>query len=332
MNRGQKQRAAIEQEQRAKDTTDLATTDIIPDIHGQAGKLDLALANLGWRRTALGWTHPEPSRSILFLGDFIDRGPDNRAVLRVVRDLIEAGRARAIMGNHELNALHFHTIDPETGQPLRAHVARNIDQHASFLKEFPVGAPETADALDWMRNLPLFLEARHFRAVHAAWIVDVVKGLRDLAHDGVLDHEQIIRAGRKGDPLHDLAETLTKGPELQLPKGFGFTDKGGHHRQEVRVRWWQGGAETWRDIAISVPDSNALPDGLLPDAVAASIYPPGERPVFFGHYWLSGTPVLQRQNALCLDYSAGLDGPLVTYALGESAGPLSLGNLTVHAT
>ena len=35
--------------------------DIIPDIHGQAAKLDSALAGLGWRRRALGWSHPDPA-------------------------------------------------------------------------------------------------------------------------------------------------------------------------------------------------------------------------------------------------------------------------------
>ena len=48
--------------------------DIIPDTHGQSAKLDAALAGLGWRRSALGWTHPDPDRQIVFLGDFIDRG------------------------------------------------------------------------------------------------------------------------------------------------------------------------------------------------------------------------------------------------------------------
>ena len=118
-------------------------TDLVPDLHGQAGKLDAALASLGWRRRGAGWTHPEPGRSIVFLGDFIDRGPENRAVIRTVRELMDAGRARAVMGNHELNALHFHTRHPETGEPLRAHSPKNLRQHRSFLAEFPPGAPKT---------------------------------------------------------------------------------------------------------------------------------------------------------------------------------------------
>ena len=60
----------------------MGITDIIPDIHGQAAKLRASLDTLGWRRGPAGWRHPSPGRRILFLGDFIDRGPDNTAVKR----------------------------------------------------------------------------------------------------------------------------------------------------------------------------------------------------------------------------------------------------------
>ncbi|WP_245510599.1 metallophosphoesterase [Antarcticimicrobium sediminis] len=105
----------------------MSITDIIPDIHGQAGKLRVALKNLGWQRNGLTWSHPEPDRQIVFLGDFIDRGPENGAVIQIVRELTDAGRAQAIMGNHELNAIHFHTRDPENGLPLRAHQKKNVE-------------------------------------------------------------------------------------------------------------------------------------------------------------------------------------------------------------
>lgn len=155
----------------------MCCTDIIPDIHGHAEKLRLALKNLGWCRNGTSWLHPEPDRQIVFLGDFIDRGPENAAVIRIVRELMDAGRAQAIMGNHELNALHFHTVDPETGTPLRAHSQDNLDQHESFLKEFPLGASQTKDVLDWMRGLSLFIETDGFRTVHAAWIQSAIDDL-----------------------------------------------------------------------------------------------------------------------------------------------------------
>lgn len=256
--------------------------------------------------------------------------PENRAVIHLVRDLIDTGKARAIMGNHELNALHFHTAHPETGQPLRAHSEKNLRQHASFLAEFPVGAGETHEALAWMRSLPLFLEAEGFRAVHACWVDPTIDRVRALTNDGVLSVEQLIRAADLADELFHLAEEITKGPEHKLPDGFAFRDKDGTHRDHVRLQWWNAGARTWRDIAISVPDPDDLPDVPLPGSLMAQTYPVHERPVFFGHYWLSGDPVLQAPNALCLDYSAGKDGPLVTYELHSDETLLSPDRVWLH--
>lgn len=310
----------------------MKTYDIIPDIHGQYAKLEAALAALGWRRAALSWTHPDPDRMIVFLGDFIDRGPDGRAVLKTVRQLVDDGKAKAIMGNHELNALHFHTTHPDDGRPLRDHTEKNIKQHKAFLDQFPVGNPQTIDALNWMRSLPLFLEQEGFRAVHACWNDQKIDRLRELTGSGVLSEEQLIRAsGRnQSDEMFTLAEHITKGPEHSLPKGYSFTDKDGTERHQVRLRWWDACARTWRDISISVTSVDDLPDEELPATLMAQAYPSDARPVFFGHYWLNGAPVLQAPNALCLDYSAGKDGPLVSYEFSDLSEPLSRDNIRVH--
>lgn len=308
----------------------MSITDIIPDIHGQAEKLRLALKNLGWQRNGTTWVHPEPDRQIVFLGDFIDRGTENGAVIRIVRELMDAGRAQAIMGNHELNALHFHTDDPDTGAPLRVHDKHNLEQHESFLREFPLGGSQTKVVLNWMRGLPLFIETEEFRAVHAAWIQPAIDDLRRQTGDGALSEDQLIRAGRKGDAIYDLAEAVAKGPEARLPHPYSFVDKGKKERHHVRVKWWNGDARNWREIAMSVPDVNALPDTSVPGSLLRATYPVGDKPVFFGHYWMSGEPELQSANALCLDYSAGTDGPLVTYTHIAGSRELSLENVAIH--
>ena len=57
-------------------------------------------------------------------------------------------------------------------------------------------------------------------------------------------------------------------------------------------------------------ERQALPDYALPaQAQVAST----NKPVFFGHYWLTSTPSLQSRRAVCVDYSAGNGGPLVAY-------------------
>ena len=41
---------------------------------------------------------------------------------------------------------------------------------------------------------------------------------------------------------------------------------------EVWLQWWKGSASTWRDIAISVPNADQLPDSTLPLSVKESVY------------------------------------------------------------
>ncbi|MBC7740509.1 MAG: hypothetical protein H7245_25685 [Candidatus Saccharibacteria bacterium] len=52
---------------------------------------------------------------------------------------------------------------------MRAHSAKNWDQHQTFPTEFPVGGPETDDVMDWFVSLPLFLDLGGLRLVHACW-------------------------------------------------------------------------------------------------------------------------------------------------------------------
>ena len=297
---------------------------IIPDIHGQADKLDGLLAKLGWRKTTAGWAGPEPERKIMFLGDFIDGGPNNTRVLQTVRSLIDSGKAEAVMGNHEFNAIHYHT--EVNGSPLRAHSEKNTDQHRSFLDEFPMGGAQTRDVIDWMLTLPLFWENEQFRAVHACWSQSHIDLIAQRLPLNRLTNEIITSSGWKTSELWDAAQIATSGPEVELPTGYSFNDKSGHLRKEVRIGWWVPGAKTWQSAAQSVPDPSQLPNGELPDRVAGTIYR-DRKPVFFGHYWKTGTFALDAPFAACLDYSAGKDGPLVAYDLQSSTSSLSAGQI-----
>ncbi len=61
---------------------------------------------------------------------------------------------------------------------------------------------------------------------------------------------------------------------------------------------------------LSAAEREALPDLPIPEyARVESVV----KPTFFGHYWLTGAPVLQSDRAVCVDYSAGNGGALVAY-------------------
>ena len=66
-----------------------------------------------------------------------------------------------------------------------------------------------------------------------------------------------------------------------------------------------------------LPEDNVVLKEEVPSEVQArNFYGEMERPVFFGHYWLTGIPKLIRDNVCCLDFSvAGYrgDGRLAAY-------------------
>lgn len=92
--------------------------DLIGDIHGHADQLEALLQKLGYTKTNGAYAHPE--HTVLFVGDYIDRGPKIRETLEIVKAMVDSGNAIALMGNHEYNARCFHFQETEGGH-LRKH-------------------------------------------------------------------------------------------------------------------------------------------------------------------------------------------------------------------
>ncbi|TDD01383.1 polynucleotide kinase-phosphatase [Nonomuraea deserti] len=93
--------ATIGYEKAWSDRTELTGPfDIIGDVHGCRSELETLLLELGWQRGPQGFTHPG-GRTAVFVGDLVDRGPDTPGVLHLVMDMVEAGAAICVMGNHE---------------------------------------------------------------------------------------------------------------------------------------------------------------------------------------------------------------------------------------
>lgn len=76
--------------------------DIIGDVHGCYDELVLLLTDLGYNVDAENFTAVPPAgRKALFLGDLVDRGPKIPQVLKLVMDMVTAGTALCIPGNHD---------------------------------------------------------------------------------------------------------------------------------------------------------------------------------------------------------------------------------------
>jgi hypothetical protein len=289
--------------------------DLIGDIHGHADELVQLLERLGYQKDQGVYRHPD--RKVIFLGDFIDRGPQVRQVLQIVRAMIDEESALAVMGNHELNALAYHTEDPERpGEYLRPRNAKNEEQHHATTEQFKNEPDELASYLDWFRGLPMWLDLDGLRVVHACWDEQCAK---QIAH-GLNEHRGITNAFlqsacKEGKTLFAPVEVVLKGKEAALPKGVSFLDENHIVRTKIRTRWYLSRAgQTYRTYALQsdpIPCDVELARSVKEEAVP---YPPADKPVFVGHYWLPPKrPEILAENVACLDYSVAKDGFLCAY-------------------
>lgn len=143
----------------------------IGDIHGRDDLLSALLDQL---------RDQAPELPLVFVGDYVDRGPDSAAVLRRIMGLCQSAPQKviALKGNHEVMLLDF--IDtPEVAGPLWLR-----NGGAKTLESFGIPDPaDNADALrgardalveqagpgciDWLRARPLIWQSGNVVVSHA---------------------------------------------------------------------------------------------------------------------------------------------------------------------
>jgi protein phosphatase len=94
-------------------TAETGPFDLIGDVHGCADELEALLKQLGYVATEvppepgwspLGYVHPA-GRKAVFVGDLVDRGPRVVDTLSIVRNMVVAGSAICVPGNHDVKLL-----------------------------------------------------------------------------------------------------------------------------------------------------------------------------------------------------------------------------------
>lgn len=294
--------------------------DLIGDVHGCARTLQNLLERLGYHYQAGVWRHPR--RMALFLGDIIDRGPRIRESLGMVRDMVEAGQAACIMGNHEFYSLGWHTpAPPGSGRRfVREHLPRHERLIRETLAQFEGHPQEWRDYLDWFQRLPLLIDAGRFRLVHACWDAQLIARLRQQYPDAVVDRAFLEASAQDGSFADAVFNRLLRGTDLPLPHGLSQVSDEGYIRRYFRTKFWEDDPQTYGDIVFQ-PDA-------LPEQAARTLL--GEREkrqllhygadqplLFVGHYWRRGQPAPIRANLACLDYSAVKYGKLAAYRLDD---------------
>ena len=160
-------------------------------------------------------------------------------------------------------------------------------------------------------ELPLFLDLDGIRVVHACWHEEHLATLTPYLDKNAVAHDASwAELCRDGSDAFAAAEIILKGMEIALPVGLEFTDKDGHIRKRTRTHWWLTDDDlTYRDLAM-VPTH--IIEQIPHDPVPAHLQPgyDGSKPLFIGHYWMSGRPDLISQHIACVDWSiAASDNP-----------------------
>lgn len=284
--------------------------DVIGDVHGHAGKLEGLLRQLGYVERDGAWRHS--GRQAIFVGDLIDRGPEQRRTVDTVRSMIDAGSAQMVLGNHEFNAIAWLTRNPDkSDEHLRRRSDKNRHQHAAFLSQVGEESALHNEYVDWFRTLPIWLDLGDLRIVHACWSSDEISVVGQTLTD-----ELVVKGSRRGSPEYQAIDVLLKGPEVDL-RGRTYRDKDGTVRKRARLRWWDATATTLRSAAeipgevTACDDFPPLPDDPLEEAVVYAYR--DTVPVIFGHYWRTKHRVVDSRKTACVDFSAGRGGPLVAY-------------------
>ncbi|MGB0403880.1 MAG: metallophosphoesterase [Salibacteraceae bacterium] len=272
--------------------------DILGDIHGQYSKLKDVLKRLGYKKSQ--GVYSQKGHKAIFVGDLIDRGDGSSKVVQLVKDMVESGNAEAIMGNHEYNWIGYNTIFEK--KFLRTHSPKNNKQVRETIKSYQ-GKPELLqEHLNWLSNLPIFIEKKKFRVAHACWdqsAVDYyIKQSRKFSKS-----ELILESYKPRKKLKGVLKTLLAGPELSLPNGVKIEDTDGTPRVNFRYKWWLNvNNKSCRDLALKYPER--VPDIPVKSGVVVKDrkYNKSEKPLFIGHYSLQGKPKLMRKNICCLDW------------------------------
>lgn len=144
---------------------------VIGDVHGCINLLDSLLAKI------------DPDCPLVFVGDYIDRGPDSADVLRQLKRLTEIENREVIclLGNHEEMLLRFIEDPKRVGQlwlqngGVQTLASFGVDQISDVTKGTEAVAAAQIlraamgeDLLEWVRNLPLTWQNGNVIVTHAA--------------------------------------------------------------------------------------------------------------------------------------------------------------------
>ncbi|TNE36532.1 MAG: serine/threonine protein phosphatase [Alphaproteobacteria bacterium] len=199
----------------------------VGDIHGELELLEMMLTAVRADADRVGAHNPE----IVFVGDYVDRGPDSNGVIERLMRPIDGFVVTCLFGNHEQLFLDFiHEEDPDHSIMYLRQNAGGSETLASYgvdmvQLERAVNHRESYGSLlqdiperhiDWITQLPYSYETAEYYFVHAGILPGVPLAdqepyeqiwIRNRFLDDPRDHGKLIVHGhtpvRGGEILHN---------------------------------------------------------------------------------------------------------------------------------
>ncbi len=275
--------------------------DLIGDVHGELGALQELTAKLGYDEKG---RHCD-GRTLVFLGDLVDRGPDSPGVVARVQSWVETGRAQCVCGNHELNLL---LAKHRKGNNWFYGEEQTLEKSGLQVPQVLADDNLRADLRAFFATLPLALERDDLVVAHACWRPSAIDALRDISLAPHVAFRQFEHAIAVSLPHRGIARK-TQGSALAFqnenPVGICTSGleqpttgetfmAGGKPREEERVAWWTEWPVDGPDVVF----------GHYWRAVDIN-----RKPVHRGPYLFPDTPLKEPlglgRNAWCIDFSAG---------------------------
>jgi serine/threonine protein phosphatase 1 len=214
-------------------------TWVIPDIHGCL----LTLTTLIEYQIK-----PEKEDTLIFIGDYIDRGPDSKGVIDYIMKLEGEGYTiRKLMGNHEDYAItaweedqdvkSFLGIRPKTKTQKEWEVYGGKQTLQSFEADRPRDIPE--HYISWMKSLEYYIELDRYILVHAGMNFELDNPFED-RYSMIWIREYEIKSEKIGHKkiihghvpvnleLIDMAINTPDSKFIDLDNGIYFSNRAGY--------------------------------------------------------------------------------------------------------
>ena len=192
---------------------------LIGDIHGQLSKLKNLISKVQ--------SDIESDDLIIFVGDYIDRGPRSFEVIEFLLKLKSEHNIVFLIGNHEDMFLRFVSRGDNYNNYMANGGEYTIKSYFKNLKEFKI--PETHKK--FYNSLKLYYESDLFIAVHAG-INPKVKNITDQRRDDIIwIRESFYEYNKKWDKTIVFGHTPTmyinasKDVNKNITKGVYIDDK-----------------------------------------------------------------------------------------------------------